>query len=125
MEKSFSRMSFATPKNLAFAKHMRANMTDAEQPLWRILRNRRFVDYKFRRQVPVGTYIADFMCIKAKLIIEADGSQHFENMRDSVRDEWFQQQGFYILRFWNHDILNLKTEIMDAIWYKLTRESYE
>jgi very-short-patch-repair endonuclease len=80
-------------------------MTDAEHALWRILRNRQFEGTKFRRQVPIGPYIADFACYGARLIIEADGGQHSESSRDAIRDAWFAAQGFRVLRFWNNDIL--------------------
>ena len=55
---------------------MRREMTDAESKLWRMLRRRQMDGRKFRRQVPIGRYIADFVCHEAKLIIEVDGGQH-------------------------------------------------
>ena len=93
----------ATPLNRA--RDLRHNMTDAEHGLWRILRNRQFVQTKFRRQVPIGPYIADFACFDARLIVEADGGQHCESRSDAARDAWFAAQGFRTLRFWNNDIL--------------------
>ena len=80
-------------------------MTDAEQKLWLHLRAHRFVGYKFKRQQPLGHNIADFVCFSARLIIEVDGSQHLESARDAKRDQWFRQQGFQVLRFWNDQIL--------------------
>jgi 2-isopropylmalate synthase len=65
---------------------MRRDMTDAERKLWFLLRDRRLDGAKFRRQAPVGRYIADFVCLRCKLIVEADGGQHYESMRDAVRD---------------------------------------
>ena len=79
-------------------------MTEAEHVLWRILRDRRFAGTKFRRQVPIGPYVADFACFNARLIIEADGGQHNESHSDAVRDAWFAAQGFRVLRFWNIDV---------------------
>ena len=79
--------------------------TDAESRLWLLLRNRRFAAYKFRRQVPIGSYIADFVCYSAMLIIEADGSQHAQNARDDKRDAELRRRGFHLLRFWNDDVL--------------------
>jgi 2-isopropylmalate synthase len=81
-------------------------MTDSEHALWRILRNRQFAQAKFRRQAPVGPYAADFLCYDGRLVIEADGGQHCESAKDRVRDAWFAEQGFRVLRFWNNDILN-------------------
>ena len=67
---------------------MRAAPTDSELRLWRLLRDRRLSGFKFRRQVPVGLYIVDFHCVGAKLIVEADGSQHAESRHDSIRDAY-------------------------------------
>jgi very-short-patch-repair endonuclease len=80
-------------------------MTDAERRLWSALRGRRFDHYKFRRQVPAGRYVADFMCYEHRLIVEVDGSQHDGSARDAVRDAWLASQGFRLLRLWNRDVL--------------------
>jgi very-short-patch-repair endonuclease len=80
-------------------------MTDAERRLWSVLRGRRCDDYKFRRQVPVGRYVADFICYEHRLIVEVDGSQHDESARDKTRDAWLASQGFRLLRLWNRDVL--------------------
>ncbi len=88
-----------------FVRTLRKNMTDAERRLWSVLRGRRFDDYKFRRQVTVGKYVADFMCYEQRLIVEVDGSQHDERARDKVRDAWLASQGFRVLRLWNRDVL--------------------
>jgi very-short-patch-repair endonuclease len=90
-------------------------MTDAEQALWRILRNRRFAGVKFRREVSIGPYIADFVCYDARLVIEADGGQHNESCSDRVRDAWFTAEGFRVLRFWNSDILNYPEGVAASI----------
>ena len=68
------------------ARRMRATPTEAEQRLWRLLRDRRLCGLKFRRQVPVGPYIVDFLCVGARMIVEADGSQHADSRRYAVRD---------------------------------------
>ena len=73
--------------------------------MWSALRGRKFDDYKFRRQVPIGKYIVDFLCYEHRLIVEVDGSQHDECKSDAVRDEWLKQQGFRILRLWNRELL--------------------
>ena len=98
---------------------MRRQPTEAESKLWLLLRNRRLNDYKFRRQVPIGPYIADFVCYSARLIIEADGSQHAERPRDQTRDAELTRRGFRILRLYNHDILARPEFILDAIWNNL------
>jgi very-short-patch-repair endonuclease len=84
---------------------MRKKPTDAEKRLWQILRDRRLGDLKFRRQVALGPYIVDFVCFEKRVIIEADGSQHADNLRDRERDAWLQSEGFSVWRFWNTDIL--------------------
>ena len=105
-----------------FAKRMRREPTDAERKLWLILRARRFNGFKFRRQVPLGAYIADFVCFDRRLIVEADGSQHAENARDHIRDAWFVAQGFRVRRFWNADILARPSEVADTLWHDLAVE---
>ncbi|MCR6634046.1 endonuclease domain-containing protein [Devosia sp.] len=108
---------------LGYARSMRREPTEAEFKLWLILRNRRFADFKFRRQVPIGPYIADFVCYSAKLIVEADGSQHAGNPHDLKRDAELKRRGFRLLRLWNNDILARPDDISEAIWATLHEES--
>ena len=104
---------------LARAKWMRANPTDAERRMWSLLRNKRFAGYKFKRQVVIERYIADFVNFDQRLIVEADGSQHVENAYDARRDAWLRDQGFTLLRFWNIEILKERDSILEAIWHAL------
>lgn len=107
----------STNKRLkSFAKTMRKKPTEAERTLWRLLRNRRFSNHKFRRQVPVGRYIVDFLCYEAKLIVELDGSQHAENTKDIIRDAWLKKQDFQVLRIWNNDLSNNRNSVLETIW---------
>jgi very-short-patch-repair endonuclease len=101
------------------ARVMRKEPTEAVLALWRILRDRRFSGYKFRRQVPMGDYIADFVCLSERLIVEADGSQHAESERDTRRDAWFTAQGYRVRRFWNADILRERQMVADTLWHDL------
>jgi very-short-patch-repair endonuclease len=94
---------------------LRKTMTDAERKLWHALRDRRFANVKFRRQVPLGRYIVDFASFEKRIIVEADGSQHVENLYDAARDRWLRSQGFVLLRFWNTDILKKLEGVLDAI----------
>jgi very-short-patch-repair endonuclease len=80
-------------------------MTDAERKRWFALRDRRFADFKFRRQVPLGPFIGDFVCFKARLVVEVDGSQHAESQYDEQRDRWLAANDFLVKRFWNNDVL--------------------
>ena len=95
----------AAGRTLRFAKQLRRTMTDAETRLWHELRAKRFESYKFKRQVPIGKYIADFVCFDHKLIVEIDGSQHEGSATDVVRDKWLNAQGFRVLRLWNREVL--------------------
>lgn len=86
------------------ARTLRRNATDAEAKLWPRLRNRQLNGMKFRRQVPIGPYFADFLCREARLIVEVDGGQH-DPERDNNRTTFLKAQGYRVLRFWNHDVL--------------------
>ena len=101
------------------AKSLRRAMTEAEQRLWYHLRNRRLSGYKFKRQYPIGNYIADFICLEKNLIIEADGGQHNDNPRDDARTAWLQSQGYTVLRYWNHDILQQTEAVLTHILHHL------
>ena len=101
------------------AKSLRRAMTEAEQRLWYHLRNRRLSGYKFKRQYPIGNYIADFICLEKNLIIEADGGQHNDNPRDDARTAWLQAQGYTVLRYWNHDILQQTEAVLTHILHHL------
>ena len=80
-------------------------MTVAERKLWSVLRNRQLEGAKFRRQQPIGPFIADFVCQERRLIVEADGGQHVENEADARRTTFLESKGYRVLRFWNNDIL--------------------
>jgi very-short-patch-repair endonuclease len=87
-----------------FARAMRADSMKAENLLWQALRGKKLEGMKFKRQVPMDGYIADFVCFELRLIVEVDGGQHCGSERDTARDEHFQRQGFRTLRFWNDDV---------------------
>jgi len=86
------------------ARALRRNMTDAERRLWHQLRGRRFRGWKFRRQATVGRYIADFLCIEARLAVEIDGGQHSPEI-DRRRTAFLEAQDLKVLRFWNAEVL--------------------
>lgn len=101
-----------------FVRSLRGDSTDAERALWRQLRNRRLGGFKFRRQAPIGRYIADFACFEAKVVVELDGSQHADEPcaeRDHVRDEWLESQGFEVLRFWNMEVIRNTGTVLKRI----------
>lgn len=97
------------------ARILRHNATDAERLLWQMLRSRRIGGAKFRRQHPVGPFIADFACVHAKLIVEADGGQHSGSPADTARTARLEAQGWRVLRFWNDDILRNPEGVLQAI----------
>lgn len=82
-------------------------MTDAERKLWFALRSRQLSGMKFRRQKPVGPYIADFACAEAKLVVEVDGGQHYCNVEaDQRRTAAIEKLGWHVIRLSNLDVLN-------------------
>jgi very-short-patch-repair endonuclease len=100
-----------------FARQLRHQMTDAEHLLWHHLRSRRFAGHKFRRQVPVGNYIADFLSYENRMIIEVDGGQHAVRKEyDRHRDSWLRGQGFRVLRLPDNVVLKQPEVALEAIW---------
>lgn len=105
------------------ARNLRNNPTEAERILWPHLRYRQLNGHKFRRQHSVGPYIVDFACVEEKLIIEIDGGQHASQIDyDTIRTQSLESQGFTVLRFWNHQVLNetetVKITILKALAQK-------
>ena len=94
---------------------MRCEPTRAEQIMWRQLRRRQVAGLKFRRQVPIGLYIADFACLYPRVIVECDGGQHADNAYDARRDAWFRSQGFQVFRFWNNEIIEEIEGVIEAL----------
>jgi very-short-patch-repair endonuclease len=91
-------------------------MTDAERKLWHYLRQRQLDGFHFRKQGPIGPYIADFACLRAKLILEVDGGQHDDSAHDAARDASLATRGYRVLRFWNNDVL----QNIDGIYMTIT-----
>ena len=101
---------------LANAKSLRSHQTEAESKLWYHLRAHRFMGLKFKRQKPVGRYIADFVCWEHRLIVELDGGQHAEQTAyDRQRDAWLRSHGYTVLRFWNHDVMGEMEGVLEQI----------
>lgn len=98
------------------AEFLRSNQTDVEQKIWYQLRAKRFYGYKFKRQVPIGTYITDFACVEKKLIIELDGGQHDDQKaQDDKRTAYLEQQGYRVLRVWNNEIVDNIEGVLEVI----------
>lgn len=101
-------------KNLA--RQLRSNMTDAEQKLWHHIRREQIHNIKFRRQQEISGYIADFVSMEKRLIIELDGGQHNEQIEyDSERTKILESKGFIVLRFWNNDVMNNMDGVLQVI----------
>jgi very-short-patch-repair endonuclease len=98
---------------------MRREPTDAEARMWRLLRHRRLALFKFRRQVPFQSYILDFVCFEKRIIIEIDGSQHVSSERDAAREAILVAEGFRIIRYWNNDVLQQPSAVLEDILAKL------
>jgi very-short-patch-repair endonuclease len=87
------------------ARRLRANQTDVEKRLWSRLRNRGLMGLKFRRQVPLGDFVADFVCADHALVIELDGGQHASSeAEDDRRTAWLESRGWRTVRFWNNEV---------------------
>ncbi len=101
-----------------FARTLRRRMTDAETILWSRLRRGQLQGWKFRRQHPVDSYIADFACVEAGLIIEVDGATHSERrevVHDARRTFYLEQRGYTVLRVWNTDIYENLNGVLEGV----------
>ncbi|MDZ4202464.1 MAG: DUF559 domain-containing protein [Gallionella sp.] len=102
-----------------FSRSLRSNMTDAEQCLWQRLRNRQICGVKLYRQKPMLSFIVDFYCPRAKLVIELDGAQHLEaghRTKDAARDEELAKLGIKVRRFDDRQVLKETEAVMDVIF---------
>src|SRR5215210_707225 len=112
------RPVLAPEEEREWVRRLRAEQTQAEATLWQLLRNRKLIGGKFRRQVPVGRYVADFYCHERKLIVELDGEAHSDpdqQAHDQNRDTFLRSQGLRILRFSNEDALGGPEKVLDQI----------
>jgi very-short-patch-repair endonuclease len=97
------------------ARQLRQNETDAEYRFWNEVRNRHLNGHKFSRQIPLGPYVVDFICREKNLIVELDGSQHAESEHDARRTDWLNAQGYSIIRFWNHEVLEERRAVLETV----------
>jgi very-short-patch-repair endonuclease len=94
-------------------------MTDAERKFWSRVRNRALGGFKFVRQEPIGPYFADFVCRDAGVVVEIDGGQHAESLRDRVRDAFLASAGYRVMRFWNNEWLANIDGVLEVLLGKL------
>ena len=98
------------------ARTLRRRSTDAERLLWHHLRSRQLAGLKFRRQHVLGRYIIDFICLDHNLVIEVDGGQHaVQPEPDARRDAQLAEQGYRVLRFWNHEVLGNIEGVLETV----------
>lgn len=107
------------------ARELRRNSTDAEKRLWGALRSK-LPQHKWRRQMPIGPYFADFACFSEKLIIELDGGQHaLAEPYDERRTRFIEAKGFRVLRFWNNDVMSNTDAVLERILKSLSPRERE
>jgi len=112
----------ATSTAQAHARILRRRTTDAEQQLWQRLRSRQIAGAKFRRQHPIGAFVADFCCVEAHLVVEIDGGQHAERAReDEQRTTYMAAHGYRVIRFWNNEVLQSLDSVLRRIEAELKR----
>jgi len=105
------------------ARTLRRAQTEQERQLWQCLRAKRFSNFKFKRQHPLGYYIADFICFTPRMVIELDGSQHADSKAyDTDRDAWFVSQGFRVIRIWNNQWMLDRNDVLQMIWNELNKD---
>jgi very-short-patch-repair endonuclease len=94
---------------------MRRDATPPERLLWQALRRETLNGLKFRRQAPIGRFIADFYCSSAKLVVEVDGATHVGKTSDGTRDAWLLTQGIRVFRVWNNEVMGNLAGVLAAI----------
>jgi very-short-patch-repair endonuclease len=117
-----SAMLKQSPATTRLIRNLRKRESWGERLMWSWLRNRRFAQYKFRRQHPIGPYILDFFCREAQLNIEVDGFQHgspSHREEDAARDEYLKARGIKVLRFWSSHLRREREAICNTIWQTL------
>ena len=112
--------------SLQKARHLRRNQTNAERKLWFRLRDRRLGGWKFRRQFPIDRFVVDFFCADAHLIIELDGGQHEARTKaDAQRTKILEAMGYFVLRYWNNDVMQNIDGVLEDIYAALERHRPE
>jgi very-short-patch-repair endonuclease len=109
-------MYSASRSDIERARRLRSTTTDAEERLWMGLRGDQISGHRFRRQVPIGPYVVDFACRKARLVIEVDGSQHVAASHEDDRGTaWLALRGYRVVRFWDNQVLTETDEVLESV----------
>ena len=103
-------------------RSLRKKMSDGERKLWRALRARQVDGLRFRRQHPIGRYVADFVCLEKRLVVEVDGGHHTQDAQmahDAKRDRWLDAEGYRVLRIPSAEVFGNLSGVVDTIWAEL------
>ncbi len=109
----------------AKAQDLRREQTEAEKIIWHALKAKRFDGYKFRRQFLINPYIADFACVEKMIVVEIDGGQHCESLRDNARTKFLESKGWQVVRFWNNDVMGNLDGVLSTLSLTLSRRAGE
>jgi very-short-patch-repair endonuclease len=117
-----SRVRAHKSRNRTFARAMRREPVECEKKFWWLVRDRRLGGHKFKRQVLIGSYIADFVCLERKLIVELDGGQHADRAAyDRRRDAFLAAKGFRVIRIWDWEFLESIDGALDMVLRELEK----
>jgi len=116
-------MTRKSKKLTVLSRNLRNNSTETERFLWYHLKDK-FPTIHFRRQFPIGNYIADFVAVKNKLVIECDGGQHTKE-KDKAKDDFLKLQGYKVLHFWNQEIFKNTDGVLTVIYTELFGKNKE
>jgi very-short-patch-repair endonuclease len=113
------------PKRTNAARELRRRAIPAEAVLWKALRNRALGGFKFRRQHPLGPYVADFACVACRVVVELDGETHLSSTRaDADRTAFLEREGWHVLRVWNTEVYDELEGVKEAIYQLCVRGSH-
>jgi very-short-patch-repair endonuclease len=112
-------------KSTVRARTLRRDQTKAELVFWSRIKAKQFHGLKFKRQFPIGKYIVDFICLEKKIIVEIDGGQHCESLKDEERTRYLNNMGYEVIRFWNNDILSNIEGVLLSLSLTLSRAAGE
>ncbi len=104
-------------KPIELARSLRQQPVPAEALMWKVLRNRALADFKFRRQHPIGPYVADFASVACRIVIELDGESHLDKQYvDAQRTKFLESAGWLVLRYWNTEVYGELEAVKEAIY---------
>jgi len=112
-------------KRTILSRKLRRDQTRPEEKFWANVRNRHLGGYKFKRQVPIGNFVADFACESAKIVVELDGSHHADQIEaDQKRTQELERFGYRVIRIWNHEIIDNLDCALDHLLHELESRTH-